>query len=194
MQLRASPSQIMAKIAKPKKREASVHSRAYRRNATPPTEVAKAEKSATTENEHWLYNAQNAGVHKKSKTKKSATRQQHTRHLKALEKADRNSAVFENKVAKSKLRGKKIVARAKDWDELNEELTPKSNGTDAATRPVRETHVEMDGIEEQPTVETTPVDDAALAVEHKHDIELAGEPAARAQLDGPAEGELDIIT
>ncbi|QIW94518.1 hypothetical protein AMS68_000036 [Peltaster fructicola] len=186
----------MAKIAKPKKREASVHSRAYRRNATPPTEVAnKPGKNTADENEHWMYNAQNAGVHKKTKTRKGATRQQHARHAKALEKADRNSAVLENKVAKSKLRGKQIQARAKDWDELNEELVVKVDKKDTVNGSDKDALVAMDGVEEQPPMEPQAIEQNNTAtVEQESSSGPVLAPVQESQQGGVAVDEPDVIT
>lgn len=47
------------------------------------------------------------------------------RQQRALEKADVLVDKHERKVADSKARSKKIQARAKDWEELNEELVGK---------------------------------------------------------------------
>jgi hypothetical protein len=116
----ATKSLKMAKVAKPKKREVSSHSRAHRRAASPQPDLTKGlPKSAEKEkNEHWLYNAQAGGVHKKTKEKKM-TRQQRQRQLKAFEHADRNFAKHETKVEKSKDRARKVQARAAAWEELN---------------------------------------------------------------------------
>ncbi|KAK5162804.1 uncharacterized protein LTR77_011176 [Saxophila tyrrhenica] len=113
------------KTPKVKKREVSVRSRAARRgNAPPPTEgPAVKSKEKATEYTPWLHNAQNSGISKKKKTKQ-LTRQQKQRQQKGLEHAERNIDKLEKKVADSKKRGKRLQARTKQWEELNE-LEPK---------------------------------------------------------------------
>lgn len=76
---------------------------------------------AETDYKPWLHNAQNAAISKKKKTKQ-LSRQQKQRQQKALEKADVNVDKLEHKVAGSKARGKRVQARRKDWEELNEKL------------------------------------------------------------------------
>lgn len=139
----------MAKIAKPKKREPSLHSRASRRNATPPVELAVPKgKTSGDENEQWLHTAQNAGVHKKPKAKKP-TRQQRLRQVKALERADSNSNKLEQKVAESKQKGRKIQGRRKDWDELNHVVIEKDVKPSKGFSSLQDV-VAMQGIEEEP--------------------------------------------
>ncbi|CAK4034016.1 Hypothetical predicted protein [Lecanosticta acicola] len=121
----------MAKTAKVKKREVSIHSRAARRGASPPPkDLAARAKAEETEYKPWLHNAQNAGVSKKKKTK-TLTHQQRLRQQRATEKADANVDKLEKKVADSKVRGKKVSSRGIDWEELNEKLESKKRADEA---------------------------------------------------------------
>ena len=113
----------MAKVAKPKKREPTIHSRAHRRNASPPPkDLAVKAPTSTAEEETdykpWLHSAQNAGVSKKKK-KKQMSRQQKARQAKAMEKADANMDKLATKVKDSKARGRRVQARRAEWEELN---------------------------------------------------------------------------
>lgn len=85
-----------------------------------------------TEYKPWLHTVQNAGVTKRKKAKQ-LTRQQKVRQQRALEKADAVVDKLDRKVANSKARSKKVQARAKDWDELNEEFGKKSKQPDHQT-------------------------------------------------------------
>nr|OQO29763.1 hypothetical protein B0A51_03678 [Rachicladosporium sp. CCFEE 5018] len=114
----------MAKPTAPKRRTVSTHSRAFRRAASPPPKdpnptSTKSAKDSAPANEHWLYTAQAAGVHKKAAKGKTLTRQQRQRQVKALEFAERNSAKHEVKVEKSKGRARKVAERAKAWEEID---------------------------------------------------------------------------
>nr|OQO28100.1 hypothetical protein B0A51_05299 [Rachicladosporium sp. CCFEE 5018] len=114
----------MAKPTAPKRRTVSTHSRAFRRAASPPPKdpnptSTKSAKDSAPANEHWLYTAQAAGVHKKVAKGKTLTRQQKQRQVKALEFAERNSAKHEVKVEKSKGRARKVAERAKAWEEID---------------------------------------------------------------------------
>lgn len=111
----------MAKVAKAKKREPTVHSRAHRRNASPPPkDLAVKSVAADEEIEYkpWLHNAQNAGIGKKKKVKQ-LSRQQKERQQKAIERADANLDKLATKVKDSKARGRKVQARRAEWEELN---------------------------------------------------------------------------
>lgn len=111
----------MAKVAKVKKREPTVHSRAHRRNASPPPKELTVKTPAVadgSEYKPWLHNAQNAGISKKKRSKQM-TRQQKVRQQKAMEKADANLDKLATKVDHSKARGRKVQARRVEWEELN---------------------------------------------------------------------------
>lgn len=113
----------MGKVGKVKKREPTIHSRAHRRNASPPPKdlAVKAPAAADeTEYKPWLHNAQNAGISKKKKSKQM-TRQQKVRRERALERADANLDKLATKVDQSKARGRKVQARRAEWEELNGE-------------------------------------------------------------------------
>lgn len=103
--------------------EISLHSRAARRDASPPAQEVGG-KAILEENKYkpWLHGAQNVGINKK-KQSKQLTRQQKLRQQKALEKAGVNVDKLEKKVADSKARGKKVQGRRQDWDELNQKLS-----------------------------------------------------------------------
>lgn len=115
----------MAKVAKVKKRETSIHSRAHRRAASPertlnnnkPKPISKD--SSKDDNDSWIYAAQNTGVHKKAPKAKKLTRQQRQRQLKALEHADRNVDKLEKKVADSKASSRRVQDRRKEWEDVN---------------------------------------------------------------------------
>ncbi|KAK4553828.1 hypothetical protein LTR86_009003 [Recurvomyces mirabilis] len=119
----------MAKTAKPKQRDISLHSRAARRGASPPSKdllVKKSYASATatgakkeeSDYKPWLHSTQTGGISKNQKTKQ-LTRQQKVRAQKAVEKADAVKGKFETKVRDSKARSKRVQNRAKQWEELN---------------------------------------------------------------------------
>lgn len=109
----------MAKVPKIKKKEESVRSRAYRRQALPEAMPKKTPKGSVDENDSWMYGAANAGVHKKAAKTKKMTRQQRERQLKAIEHAERNVDKHEKNVADSKHRGRRTQGRRKDWEDIN---------------------------------------------------------------------------
>ena len=110
----------MAKVSKPQRREPSIHSRAHRRNASPPPkDLAVQAPAESSDYKPWLHNAQNAGISKKKKTKQ-LSRQQKLRQQRAVEKADANLDKLATKVKDSKARGRKVQARRVEWEELNE--------------------------------------------------------------------------
>lgn len=134
----------MAKVAKVKKREPTVHSRAHRRNASPPPKDLAVKAAPTEESDYkpWLHNAQNAGISKKKKVKQMS-RQQKVRHQKAMEKADANLDKLATKVKDSKARARKVQARRADWQDLNEGGNAVVDGAKAA-----EDEAEMDESDE----------------------------------------------
>ncbi|KAK3680303.1 hypothetical protein LTR78_000681 [Recurvomyces mirabilis] len=120
----------MAKTAKPKKRDISLHSRAARRGASPPSKDLLVKKSSgsaeaggkkeESDYKPWLHSTQTGGISKsKNKKAKQLTRQQKVRAQKALEKADAVAGKHETKVRDSKARSKRVQNRAKMWEELN---------------------------------------------------------------------------
>ncbi|KAK6421851.1 hypothetical protein LTR95_016763 [Oleoguttula sp. CCFEE 5521] len=126
----------MAKPSAPKRRTVSTHSRAFRRAASlPPKDPnptsTKSAKDSAPANEHWLYTAQAAGVHKKVAKGKTLTRQQKQRQVKALEFAERNSAKHVVKVEKSKGRARKVAERAKAWEEIDDVAVEMTKAGDA---------------------------------------------------------------
>jgi hypothetical protein len=74
-----------------------------------------------------MHTAQNAGIHKRQKKAKPLSRQQKLRQQRGLEHAERNIDKLEKKVADSKGRGKKIQARSREWEDLNETIVGKEN-------------------------------------------------------------------
>lgn len=109
----------MAKVPKLKKKEESVRSRAYRRQASPDAAPVKTDKGSVDDNDSWMYGAANAGVHKKAPKAKKMTRQQRARQLKAVEHAERNIDKHVKNVADSTHRGRRVQSRRKDWEEIN---------------------------------------------------------------------------
>ncbi|KAH7067623.1 Alb1-domain-containing protein [Paraphoma chrysanthemicola] len=117
----------MAKTAKVKKRQVTVHSRAARRAASPSIDLDKKLKQTTRDSAspsrpahtkpHAL-SAQNAGIQKKAK-KSTMTRAQRLRHQKGLERA---AAVLDKrhvKVVKSLDKEKTVKERSKGWEDVN---------------------------------------------------------------------------
>ncbi|CAI9636963.1 hypothetical protein GT037_004085 [Alternaria burnsii] len=128
----------MAKTAKVKKRPVTIHSRAARRAASPSLNLDKsAQKPANTTrdsaspsrpsqaNPHAL-KAKDAGIQKKQKKDTKMTRAQRLRYQRGLERAEENMDKLEKKRAKSVGKSKKIVERAKGWEDVNGDGTKKS--------------------------------------------------------------------
>ncbi|KAH7384097.1 Alb1-domain-containing protein [Phaeosphaeria sp. MPI-PUGE-AT-0046c] len=119
----------MAKTAKVKKRQVTVHSRAARRAASPSIDLDKKLKQTTRDSAspsrpaqikpHALA-AQNAGIQKKSK-KGNMTRAQRMRHQKGLERAADVLDKRQVKVVKSLGKEKNIKDRSKGWEDVNGE-------------------------------------------------------------------------
>ncbi|KAF2023526.1 hypothetical protein EK21DRAFT_105240 [Setomelanomma holmii] len=117
----------MAKTAKVKKRQVTVHSRAARRAASPSIDLDKKLKQSTRDSaspsrpaqtKHHALAAQNAGIQKKAK-KGNMTRAQRLRHQKGLERA---AAVLDKrqvKVVKSLDKEKVVKERSKGWEDVN---------------------------------------------------------------------------
>ncbi|KAK5137333.1 hypothetical protein LTR08_000303 [Meristemomyces frigidus] len=142
----------MAKVGKVKKREVSINSRAARRGAEPiPKDLAAAKtqtKETETEFQPWMHNTQSGGIAKKKKVKQ-LTRQQKVRQQQAMEKADALAGKLELKVADSKERAKKVKARAKDWEELNEAIVGKKAEDVIEKKMDGESQAEDDGGEKE---------------------------------------------
>ncbi|KAL1797920.1 hypothetical protein ACET3X_004526 [Alternaria dauci] len=128
----------MAKTAKVKKRPVTIHSRAARRAASPSLNLDKsAQKPANTTrdsaspsrpsqaNPHAL-KAKDAGIQKKQKKDTKMTRAQRLRYQKGLERAEENMDKLEKKRAKSVGKSKKIIERAKGWEDVNGDGSKKS--------------------------------------------------------------------
>ena len=116
----------------------TIHSRAARRAASPSLNLDKsAQKPANTTrdsaspsrpsqaNPHAL-KAKDAGIQKKQKKDTKMTRAQRLRYQKGLERAEENMDKLEKKRAKSVGKSKKIVERAKGWEDVNGDGTKKS--------------------------------------------------------------------
>ncbi|EMD65138.1 hypothetical protein GGP41_003777 [Bipolaris sorokiniana] len=123
----------MAKTAKVKKRQVTIHSRAARRAASPSLDLPKsAQKPAHTTrdsaspsrpssvNPHALA-AKDAGIQKRQKKGTNMTRAQRLRHQKGLERAEENMDKLANKRLKSLGKGRKVTERAKGWEDVNGE-------------------------------------------------------------------------
>jgi len=126
-QFRVKIQQIMAKIAKPKKKAPSLHSRAARRAESPSLNTDKSLKSVKppSSNPHvHIFSAQNAGIRKKKS--KPLKRGQRLRQQKGIERADIVKEQIDTKLKKSMGKLKTIKDRRKDWLALNEKL--ESNG------------------------------------------------------------------
>ncbi|KAF2873848.1 Alb1-domain-containing protein, partial [Massariosphaeria phaeospora] len=118
----------MAKIAKAKKREVTVHSRAARRAASPSIDIDKSLKSkapdstsparAAAKPKPHVLAAKSAGITKKSKSK-PLKRQQRVRQLRAIDKAADTMDKMELKVQRSTGKDKKVRERKKGWEEVN---------------------------------------------------------------------------
>ncbi|KAF1847179.1 uncharacterized protein K460DRAFT_276760 [Cucurbitaria berberidis CBS 394.84] len=119
----------MAKTAKVKKRQVTVHSRAARRAESPSINLDKSAKPANNTrdsaspsrpskiNPHALA-AKDAGIQKKQK-KGTMSRAQRLRQQKTLERAADNMDKLELKRMKSLGSEKKIKERAKGWEDVN---------------------------------------------------------------------------
>ena len=70
--------------------------------------------------------AKDAGIQKKQKKDTKMTRAQRLRYQKGLERAEENMDKLEKKRAKSVGKSKKIVERAKGWEDVNGDGTKKS--------------------------------------------------------------------
>ncbi|OAL46433.1 hypothetical protein IQ07DRAFT_574297 [Pyrenochaeta sp. DS3sAY3a] len=119
----------MAKTAKVKKRQVTVHSRAARRAASPSIDLDKSAKPSNTArdsaspsrpskiNPHALA-AKDAGIQKKQK-KNNMTRAQRLRQQKTLERAEENMDKLQVKRGKSFGKEKIVKDRAKGWEDVN---------------------------------------------------------------------------
>ncbi|KAF2681511.1 hypothetical protein K458DRAFT_309438 [Lentithecium fluviatile CBS 122367] len=126
----------MAKTAKVKKRQSTLHSRAARRAVSPsdPSISKSLDKSMTRSSasppphpastKPHVLAAQNAGITKKSKSK-PVKRAQRLRQLKGMERAADNMDKLELKRMKSVGKEKKVKERAKGWEEVNGVWTKK---------------------------------------------------------------------
>ncbi|KAF1921575.1 Alb1-domain-containing protein [Ampelomyces quisqualis] len=165
----------MAKTAKIKKRQVTVHSRAARRAASPSIDLDKKLKQTTRDSAspsrpsqakpHTLA-AHNAGIQKKQK-KGNMTRAQRLRHQKGLERAADVLDKREVKVGKSLGKEKNIKERSKGWEDVNGEGAKKKKKKSA-----RADDAGMDEVEkrkEREWVSDDDMDDAettAPAVQH----------------------------
>ncbi|KAF1968169.1 hypothetical protein BU23DRAFT_592232 [Bimuria novae-zelandiae CBS 107.79] len=124
----------MAKTAKVKKRQPSVHSRAARRASSPSLPTTKSTTTTTTTTttrasasppphpasiKPHVLAARSAGI-TKSRSGKPLKRAQRLRALKGAERAEENLDKLGVKVAKSVGRERKVRDRRKGWEEVNE--------------------------------------------------------------------------
>ncbi|KAL5115502.1 hypothetical protein ACEQ8H_006565 [Pleosporales sp. CAS-2024a] len=119
----------MAKTARVKKRQVTLHSRAARRAASPSIDVDKKLKQTTraatspsrpAQAQPHALAAQNAGVQKRQK-KGTMTRAQRLRHQKGLERAADVLDKRHVKVVKSLGKERIIKERSKGWEDVNGE-------------------------------------------------------------------------
>ncbi|KAF2126434.1 hypothetical protein P153DRAFT_251991, partial [Dothidotthia symphoricarpi CBS 119687] len=120
----------MAKTAKLKKKQTTVHSRAARRAVSPSINLDKTVKDlpkTTTdpsEPKHHVLSAQKAGIQKAKKG--NLKRSQRLRHQKGLERGADNMDKLELKRIKSFGRELKVKERAKGWEDVNGVATKKT--------------------------------------------------------------------
>ncbi|KAH7113814.1 Alb1-domain-containing protein [Dendryphion nanum] len=111
----------MAKTAKIKKRQSTLHSRAARR-ASPSLELAPtskpAHKSPPPVSKPHVLAAKSGGIVKRSKAK-PMKRQQRERQAKGMLRAEDNMEKLAQKVQKSLGKDKKVRERRKGWEEVN---------------------------------------------------------------------------
>ena len=167
----------------------SHNSRAARRGEEPPSKDLLVSKAPKEEIDYkpWLHTPQSAGVGKKKKTKQ-LTRQQRARQQKLFEKADVNVNKLERKVADSKARAKRVQARAKDWEELNNELEGEKEPKDVK---------EVEAVVDEPTTTGEPPEETVMAdihvpVTEKADDGVAEDPVAGA--DGTTIATMTMTT
>jgi len=144
-----------------------------------------------TDYKPWLHNAQNAGVGKKKKGKQ-LSRQQKVRQQKAVEKAGVNVNKLERKVADSKVRAKKVQARAKDWEELNQTMGTESEATQVPRAAVELQATVRDGGEARAMDDVEVVDPdqhASLAEQKEPNAASDLQPAATTTVN-----DLDEVT
>ncbi|KAH4153895.1 hypothetical protein HBI55_209450 [Parastagonospora nodorum] len=169
----------MAKTAKIKKREVTVHSRAARRAASPSIDLEKKLKQTTRDSTspsrpsqvkpHALA-AQNGGIQKKQK-KGNMTRAQRLRHQKGLERAADVMDKRQVKVVKSLGKERNIKERSKGWEDVNGDgkKRKKTTGLDDADE-----H-DADGKDDREWVSDEEMDDTVAAAAA---AAAAPEPAA----------------
>ncbi|KAF2667058.1 hypothetical protein BT63DRAFT_442069 [Microthyrium microscopicum] len=107
----------MAKTPKPKKKTASLNSRAARRATSPTMIIKDLPTSAGGTAEPYIPRTDGSSGIRKSKTRK--TRAQKLRQQKVVERADLVSARTQMKIAKSVGKRKVVKERRKDWEAVN---------------------------------------------------------------------------
>ncbi|KAF2189053.1 hypothetical protein K469DRAFT_564290 [Zopfia rhizophila CBS 207.26] len=116
----------MAKVAKYKKKQAALHSRAARRAVSPSIDLDKSLKCARADSPSnasaklHIVAAQSAGITKKLKSK-PLKRAQRLRQIKGMEKWADAQDKLEVRVQRSAGKEKKVRERRKAWDEVNGE-------------------------------------------------------------------------
>ncbi|KAF2838124.1 hypothetical protein M501DRAFT_1004970 [Patellaria atrata CBS 101060] len=112
----------MAKTAKPKNKNPSLHSRAARRASSPSLNTDKSLKNiplpANTKQTFTLNKAHNASIPKRKK-QKQLTRQQRLRREKGIERAEVIGERLEVKREKSGKREKRVKERSREWEVVN---------------------------------------------------------------------------
>ncbi|KAI9711842.1 MAG: hypothetical protein M1820_001987 [Bogoriella megaspora] len=116
-----------------KSKTASHRSRAARRAVSPSINTDKSLKNVevpveTAQFQANILSLRSGGIEKKKS--KPLRRQKRLRQQKGAEKADRNFDKLDNKVAKSREKGKKVKARRGNWDDLNRAMTQQKGKDD----------------------------------------------------------------
>ncbi|KAI7606524.1 hypothetical protein KC319_g21467, partial [Hortaea werneckii] len=122
----------------------------------------------------------------KKKKSKQLSRQQKQRQQKALEKADVNVDKLQSRIADSKARGKRVQARRKDWEELNENLgdgQKKRVGAAGEEEQVSRPRVDMEDVELQGETELPANMQVAEDEAPRQGVEGAAEMAKEEEVD-----------
>ncbi|KAI7095482.1 hypothetical protein KC352_g39062, partial [Hortaea werneckii] len=120
------------------------------------------------------------------KKSKQLSRQQKQRQQKALEKADVNVDKLQSRIADSKARGKRVQARRKDWEELNENLgdgQKKRVGAAGEEEQVSRPRVDMEDVELQGETELPANMKVAENEAPRQGVEGAAEMAEEEEVD-----------
>lgn len=101
---------------------------------------------------------------------------------------------MEKKVTDSKIRGRKIKARATDWEELNDKIVGKENksetkSADAVNEAEKDGPKAMEGVEQPDLEQPLPIRVAETTVEVEPPAEAGDEPLVEALAETTAQPE-----